>query len=209
MIVYPKIESIFKRDNKTHKFIEGKYTLPEFEYLKDNQWLFTEKVDGMNIRIIWNHKTKELLFRGRTDDAQMPMFLLEKLHILFPYDIFPMIYPNVSMCLYGEGYGAKIQKGGGNYIPNGVDFVLFDVIIMDWWLKCDSIRDIATKLKIRTVPLIDHGTLDEAVKLCKCGFRSAVGNRWGEGLVLRPLVELRTRRGDRIITKLKSKDWEK
>lgn len=209
MIVYPKIESIFKRDDKTHKFVEGKYTLPEFEYLKDNHWLFTEKVDGTNIRVIWNHETKELLFRGRTDGAQMPMFLLEKLHVLFPYDIFPKVYPDVSMCLYGEGYGAKIQKGGGNYIPDGVNFILFDVMILGWWLKRNSVRDIAKKLNIRIVPSFGIGKLSDAIRYCKCGFHSAVGNRWGEGLVLRPLVELRTRRGDRVITKLKTKDWEK
>ena len=50
---YHKIQSVFKRDIANGKIIEGKYSLPEFEYLKDNQWVFTEKVDGTNIRIIW------------------------------------------------------------------------------------------------------------------------------------------------------------
>ena len=209
MIVYPKIESIFKRDNKTHKFIEGKYTLPEFEYLKGNSWLFTEKVDGTNIRVIWNHKTGELLFRSRTDVAQMPMFLLEKLHTLFPYGKFNSLYPDVSMCLYGEGYGAKIQKGGGNYIADGVDFVLFDVMIMDWWLKHDSIMDIAKKLELKVVPFLGIGTLQQAIDDVKKGFPSVIGKHEAEGIVLKPFVELRTRRGDRIITKLKTKDWEK
>ena len=40
---YPKIQSIYKRDDKTHKFLEGQYSLPEFEYLKDNKWAATEK----------------------------------------------------------------------------------------------------------------------------------------------------------------------
>ena len=46
---YPKIQSIFKRDENTHKFIDGVFSLPEFEYLKDNLWIWTEKIDGRNI----------------------------------------------------------------------------------------------------------------------------------------------------------------
>ena len=30
MKYYPKIQSVYKRDNKTHKFIEGSFSLPEF-----------------------------------------------------------------------------------------------------------------------------------------------------------------------------------
>ena len=48
MTQYHKIQSVFKRDPNT-KFktlLEGEYSIPEFEYLKDNEWVFTEKVDG-------------------------------------------------------------------------------------------------------------------------------------------------------------------
>ncbi len=52
---YHKIQSIYLRDPETkHKrFLIGQWTLPEFEYLADNEWSFTEKVDGTNIRIYW------------------------------------------------------------------------------------------------------------------------------------------------------------
>lgn len=32
----------------------------------------------------------------------------------------------VPVTIFGEGYGVKIQKGG-NYIPDDVNFILFDV----------------------------------------------------------------------------------
>ena len=48
---YHKIQSIYKRDEKTRKFIEGQWSLPEFEYLQNNRWLWTDKVDGTNIRV--------------------------------------------------------------------------------------------------------------------------------------------------------------
>lgn len=42
---YHKIQTVFKRDMATkHKtLLIGDYSLPEFEYLKDNTWVFTEK----------------------------------------------------------------------------------------------------------------------------------------------------------------------
>ena len=38
-----------ERDEKTKKLVEGKYRDEAIEYLKDNQWQFTEKIDGTNI----------------------------------------------------------------------------------------------------------------------------------------------------------------
>lgn len=204
---YPKIQSVFKRDRKTHKFIEGKFTCSEFEYLKDNQWEFTEKVDGTNCRVDWNHETQEIRFAGRTANAQMPVFLMERLLKLFPVEKFISLYSDIPMTLYGEGYGAKIQKGGGNYKADGVDFVLFDVLIDGWWLERKNIKDIAEKLEIEVVPLVDEGPLCDAIGMVT----SMIGSRWGdfpaEGLVLKPLVGLKNRKGNRIITKIKTRDF--
>ena len=116
---YHKIQSIFKRNMEGDKrFIIGDYSTPELKYLKDNDWVFTEKVDGMNIRIMWNGK--EIIYAGRSDNAQIPMPLMYRLDELFKAKIerFIEIFSeqDSSVCLYGEGYGAKIQKGGGNYI---------------------------------------------------------------------------------------------
>lgn len=212
MIEYPKIQSIFKRDEKTHKFIEGAFTLPEFEYLKENIWIYTEKLDGTNCRIEWNPHypdslSDEIKFGGRTNNAQMPVFLFDKLRTMFTIEKIKSLYPDISMTLFGEAIGAKIQKGGGNYIPNGVDFILFDVLIDNYWLKRDSMEDIANKIGIRIVPIIGEGTLQRAIDLIKKGLKSQWGNFWAEGLVLKPKIELKDRRGQRIITKLKRRDF--
>lgn len=202
---YPKIESLFKRDDK-FKFIEGEYRLPEFEYLADCAWLFTEKLDGTNVRVMWDGE--KVRFGGRTDKAQMPVFLYDKLVEMFPVDKFKDYDP---MCLYGEGYGARIQKGGGNYIPDGVSFILFDVLIGDWWLKWEDIRDVGNKLGIDVVVAYYEGLvgkpLNEAVKMVKGYLKSAWGNFEAEGIVARPMVDLKTRAGHRVITKIKGKDF--
>ncbi|MCK4526277.1 hypothetical protein KAW18_02800 [candidate division WOR-3 bacterium] len=204
---YPKIMSIFKRDEITHNFIDGDFSLPEFEYLKDNLWVWTEKIDGRNIRVDWNRET--VRFGGKTDNAQIPSFLYNKLQEMFTIENFKRLYPDAPLCLYGEGYGAKIQ-GGGKYIPDGVGFILIDVLIDGWWLKREGIEDIASKLKIDVVPIVGGGTLMDAVTVIKsCRLKSKWGDFLVEGLVLKPKVELKTRAGDRVITKIKHKDYKK
>ena len=89
-----------------------------FEFLKSNDWVFREKVDGTNIRVMWSSLLKGVAFGGKTDDAQLPVNLLYKSQQRFDGTVnkrkFEAIFPDTDVCLYGEGYGAKIQKGGGN-----------------------------------------------------------------------------------------------
>lgn len=205
---YHKIQTVFKRDpaTKYRTLLEGQWALPEFEFLADLEWVFTEKVDGTNIRVDWDC-TERVRFGGRTDNAQIPTFLLDRLQDLFPPAKFGLLYPETPMTLYGEGYGAKIQKGGGNYIPDGQDFILFDVMIGSNYLERENVEDIAAHLEIETVPIVGTGTLLDAVELTRHGFSSLVGSQTAEGLVMRPKVELCNRMGHRIIAKIKHKDF--
>ena len=204
---YHKIESIFNRSKKG-KFVEGDRRCSEFEYLAHNTWIWTEKVNGTCMRIQWHGNTGQVRYRGKTDNAQIPFAIYEKLEEILTPSKFQLLYPETSMCLYGEGYGARIQKGGGNYISDGVSFVLFDVKIGEWWLRRPDVEDIASKLGIEVVPVVDKGTMYDAIDMVKGGFNSIWGAFPAEGLVLRPEVELRSRGGKRIITKLKTKDFD-
>jgi len=204
---YHKIQTVYLRDpeNRFKTLLEGQFALPEFEYLASNQWSFTEKIDGTNIRVGWD--CEQVLFGGRTGNTQIPTFLSARLQELFPMSKFIRLYPDTPMTLYGEGYGAKIQKGGGNYIPDGVDFILFDVMIGGNYLERHNVEDIADKLKVETVPVIGTGTLFEAVEMTREGFQSTIGTQVAEGLVMRPVVELMSRTGKRVIAKIKYKDF--
>lgn len=114
--------------------------------------------------------------------------------------------------IYGEGYGAKIQKAGGNYIANGNGFAVFDVKVDDLYLLCSARDEIAIKLGAPVVPLIGMMTLDQAIKYVREGFKSRIADNpdfMAEGLVIRNELGLKTRRGERIITKLKTCDFQK
>ena len=202
---YHKIQTVFKRnpDTKFKRLIEGDYSLPVFEYLQRNPWVFTEKVDGTNIRVMVNGGVS---FGGKTDNASIPSALVERLRTIFDpqQDAMRQMFPD-GACLYGEGYGAKIQNGG-NYSPSQ-EFVLFDVKIGQWWLERPNVEDIAAKLGVRTVPIIGEGTLLEMVEMAKQGIRSQWGDFQAEGIVARPKCELATRNGERIITKIKTRDF--
>lgn len=204
---YHKIQTLFKREMERNgkTLLEGQWTLPEFEFLAENTWVFTEKVDGTNIRVLF--KDGKIEFGGKTDSAQIPAQLVARLNERFlPLaENFQEIF-GCDACLYGEGYGAKIQKAGGNYRQDQ-DFVLFDVNVGGWWLQRSDVEDVANKLGIDVVPIIGEGTLNDAIAWAKAGITSTWGNFQAEGIVARPKTELKTRSGQRIITKIKCRDF--
>lgn len=216
---YHKINGLYKRytegPNKG-KFKDGivgdepvQFSQPEFEYLYDNTWIGTEKIDGTNIRIYYS--PSELRFEGRTDNAQIPNSLQSRLVEFFEdQNVFHEVFGEAEVVLYGEGFGSKIQAAGSKYIPGRVDFILFDVYIGRMFLKREDVDSIALRLGIKSVPSIFSGTLQEAEKIVRKGFESVVSeeSQIAEGMVLTPVGDFRDRRGNRIITKLKYKDFQ-
>lgn len=206
---YHKIETLFKRDPKTKKLIVGEYTNETVEYLKDNVWQFTEKVDGTNIRVYWDgHKVS---FGGRTDNAMIPAHLINKLNDLFSGEVneqlFEQKFGDMPVELFGEGYGPKIQSGGA--YRDDVDFILFDVMINDTYLKRESVEDIANYFGINVVPVLLEGTIQDGIDYVMNNLKStiAVNGADLEGVVGRPKVEVLDRLGRRAIVKIKRKDF--
>ena len=206
---YEKIETIFVRDEKTKKLNENIYRNETIEFLKDIDWEFTEKIDGTNIRIYWDgHKVS---YFGRTDKAQIPTQLMNKLIELFGGNIneemFEQKFGATPVMLIGEGYGAKIQKGGGDYRQDN-NFILFDVCINNKYLSRDNVNDIANYFGIESVPVIFSGNLQKGIDFVKTKPNSTIGTAKMEGLVARPKVELYDKNGNRLIVKIKVCDFE-
>ena len=207
---YHKIKNIYERDHNTKRLIEGKFTDETIEFLKDNIWQFTEKVDGTNIRIIWDgHKVS---FAGRTDKAQMPAELSNLLFEWFGGEeneqLFEQKFGSTPVIFYGEGYGKGIQNGGFYYDKQ--DFILFDVKINDNWQPRESVEDIANYFQINVVPIVLEGTLNDAVEYIKKKPFSKIAQEVYvmEGVVGRPKIELNDRCSNRVIVKIKVNDFE-
>ena len=206
---YPKIETIFNRDTEgTKKLIFGTYRDETVKYLRFNDWQFTEKIDGTNISVEWDGHA--VSFHGRTERAQIPKHLLEYLEKTFltteAEELFEQTYGDKNVILYGEGYGAKIQNGG-NY-RSDVSFILFDVLIGDNWQEREWVEKTAKMFGIDVVPVVFVGSLEEGVDYVMEHHPSTIGTAMMEGIVGRPMVEMRDRLGKRIIVKIKLEDFK-
>jgi hypothetical protein len=215
---YLKINSAFKRNASIpgNPVIPGEWSCPEFEYLANLPWRWTEKIDGTNIRLWWEGQTVTL--GGRTDRAQIPASIVEavaKLGLMDPgsWQVkWPWLTPQVdelrpSVTLYGEGYGAGIQKGGGNY-RSDAGFILFDVRVGHWWLEPYAVQEIADYFGLDTVPAYGVASPSVMWEVIKHeGLKSHFPGVEMEGIVGTPAVPLQTRSGHRLIMKMKQRDW--
>ncbi len=197
---YVKIQSLFKRDHKTNKFTD-EWSTSEIGYLANSQWDFALKMDGTNVKVGWIGG--QVKFGGRTKDAQMPTFLFDALVEMFPASRF---HTDHDLVLYGEGYGPKIN-GGGKY-RSDPSFILFDVRVGSYWLNRPDVEDVASKLGIDVVPVIGQGTLYDAIDVVKAGIHHSSPAFEDEGIVARPSVQMFDRKGQRIICKVKGRDFE-
>lgn len=240
MSEYAKIETLFERDMATFKVDPSNLKNPTYNLIKS--WDWTEKVDGTNIRCIWHPFTckaghpvfsdskfcgtcgteivervpNKVVFGGKTDNAQIHADLIKWLYENVSAQKLAAIFPESSAVIYGEGYGAGIQKGGGDYSPVK-KIIVFDVFVFDaknrlggWWLNWENTVDVAKKLGLETVPMIMRGSLQEAAELVRAGFKShcSINNlKQAEGLVGRTSETLFDKKGHRLITKIKTKDF--
>jgi len=228
---YPKIDTLYDRDGK--RFVDVKrlrLRRPEFGMIK--RWSLTEKIHGMNTRITL-FDNGEVVYGGKTDEAKMPSELLEYLKKIFTSEKMKSTFwlPNrripKSATMYGEGYGPGIVPGSGIY-RSDVAFRLFDCLIIDednnWWLERYSLEDIARKLGIKCVTLLGvinflPHSVDEIrqifidhrnrMVIVEDGGQVEFASE-GEGVVAKTYPELLfNRKGERIIWKLKIKDFER
>jgi hypothetical protein len=214
-MIYPKIETLYNR-NEEFK-VTNEFRCPEFALVKS--WLFTEKIDGTNVRVVL-FPDGLVEYRGRTDYAQMHPNLIASLNSLLPATKLQTTFEPEDgawplSILYGEGYGPKIQKGGR--YRDDISYRLFDVRVGDWWLNWTSVEEIAAALEISTVPVIGLFTdflptcRDELADLFTVGSVVAQQEKnaviEAEGIVARTDPLLFDRRGNRVMWKLKFKDF--
>lgn len=208
MSEYHKIDTLFERNKET--FVVNPDVLKSPVLGTIDTWDVTEKIDGTNIRIMLS-QDGEVAFGGRTNNANMPgdlvqylvkTFTAEKLKAALWIGGIP-----VSAVLYGEGYGPGIQKCGGLYRASK-SFILFDALVDDkWWMERDSLNEMAKSLGADVVPYLGRMNLAEIVEKVRTPFPSLIGSAQAEGVVARPIQTLFDRRGNRVIIKLKTKDF--
>jgi hypothetical protein len=210
---YPKIETLYDRDER-HRVIVGKVRMPEVALIRE--WHVSEKIDGTNLRVCFGAGSA-LSFKGRTDTSQLPAALFDVLKVIFTEAKLAEIFPDqkVEITLFGEAYGRDIQDGR-NYRPTyGVR--LFDVKVGQWWLEPENIADVALKVGVRTVPALGVvagdrlpttiADLQAIVSSSHVAIEDGGLGCRAEGIVARTVPGLFCRTGERLMWKLKFKDF--
>jgi hypothetical protein len=212
---YPKIETLYDR-NPNFTVNTSAVRCDAFKLI--NQWHVTEKVDGTNVRITML-PDGNVRFGGRTDNAQMPVSLVNFLRETVTQETMQETFqrnsgePWPTVTIFGEGYGEKIQSGG--LYRKGVSLRIFDVLVDTWWLDLDDVAEVANKLGLLTVPYLGTiGTLPRSLDdLHALVHQSEVAKADGgpgcdaEGIVARTVPGLFMRNGERLMWKLKARDF--
>lgn len=157
---YHKINTIWKRDMENKGKKKGVIMPGEFseEVVRNiRTWSLSEKIDGQCITVVVTEDDIKVF--GKTEKTQFnkahePLltyiaekFTRDKVDGIFDWD------KADKVCLYGEGFGVAIQKGG-QYLKEGQKFILFDVVIDDIWMEEESVTKFAEVLDIPRVPLL-------------------------------------------------------
>lgn len=209
---YPKIRNIYWRDMEgSKKVIQGQYENDTFMYLADLMWEGTLKLDGMNVGLVWDgHR---ITWQGRTERTGFSKPQQEYLDSLATPEMEELLeqkFGEEKAVIYGELVGKGIQACGSKYCKYGYRFVIFDVYRPDsdqWWSR-GAIQALAISLNLEWVPVVDAGSLPALVELVRKRMKDSMAHdgelEW-EGLVARPMVEIKDNKG-RVICKIKVRD---
>lgn len=252
---YPSTNNLYTRDPETHKLILGEIKVPEHAAI--GSWLVTEKVDGTNIRVLLRLdgfqdtpdgsnavRKMQVEVRGRSDRANVPGDLEAKIlqeinarwqQVFAWLQDLTMDDDTIQVCIYGEGYGAGIQKVGKQYRADDKSLRIFDVttnrvgfngdVAIEsgplWWRNWETVENAATALGLPTVPkLMDGAPTDVITEFVASNPSSLVAwydggeGTWYdpevgptmEGVVARTDPYLYDWQGHRILFKLKGAD---
>lgn len=214
---YPKINTLWKRDGK-NRVITGDYASREFRDFRDVEWTWTEKIDGTNIRLGWDGLG--WVVGGRTNNANFSNHILNALYGVCDSMTPKMqaLYPGQFVVIYGEGYGAGIQKGGGYRATPG--FIAFDALVGEGTkfgfpknqplLSGGQFTDLTDTLGLDRVQVLGQWTIAQAWNLMlEREFKSTFPGVALEGIVGRPTHGYYKRNGDVLspmLCKMKYKD---
>lgn len=207
-MLYHKIEGPFKRKVDNVKEVDRSlWRNDTVKMLADHPiWMGSEKIDGTNIRIIWDGY--RVSFGGRTERAELPGQLVQELEKQFHApgieEVFEEIFGGSTAVIFGEGYGPKIQNGGKYRGTPG--FIAFDVAINETTVSRSIARDIVSRLGADFVPEVGPTTLSHLIGLVTSGLESEFGDFLAEGFVAVPAEPLYDQRGERLIVKVKTVD---
>jgi hypothetical protein len=163
-----------------------------------------EKINGTSAHIGWNFETKKVnFFTGENHKLFVSLFdedfLIKK---------FEEIFPDQNVIIFGEHYGGKCQGMSHTY-GNESKFIGFDVKVGEYWLNVPNAEDVCNQFNIEFVAYekievtLENLTAERDKPSVQAVRNGILEPKKREGIVCRPLVEMRTNNGKRVICKYK------
>ena len=179
-------------------------------YLEDDIMLFrecyaSEKVHGSSAHISYKDGQLHFFSGGAKHDQFVAIFDHENLARVMPE-------VNDDVTVYGEVYGGSMQGMSHTY-GKELRFIAFEVKIGDYWLDVPAAESVVLRLGLEFVPYRKIRTTINSInrerdRESEVAVRRGMGHgHKREGVVLRPLIEVRKNNGDRIMAKHKADDF--
>lgn len=162
-----------------------------------------EKIHGCSSHISWKHKNKEIrYFSGGEEYCEfIKLFDTE-----FIKQKFIEIFPDKDVKIHGEAYGGT-QQGMSKTYGEELKFIVFDVKVNGMFLNVPNAEKVAKQFNLEfvdyakipcTIEAIEQEKMKDSVQAIRNGMGEG---KIREGVVLRPLIELRKNNDDRIMCK--------
>jgi len=165
-----------------------------------------EKIHGTSTHIGWKCEKKVLHFFSGGENHEKFLNLFDK---DFLTQKFEEIFPNQDVIIFGEAYGGK-QQGMSHTYGKELKFIGFDVKIDDNWLNVPSANRVCDNFNIEFVAWsktevdIEKLTVLRDSPSIQAERNGCGNNKKREGIVIRPLIEMKINNNERVICKYKS-----
>jgi len=170
-----------------------------------------EKIHGTSAHITFKETIKEgtawwtlHYFSGGAKHEQFVKLFDEELLLR----LFMRLDMKKELTVYGEAYGGK-EQGMSDTYGKVLKFIAFDVKLGENWLNISDAVQIANSLELEFVHNEIVSTNIDILDSLSCAnsvqaLRNGCGEKLREGIVLRPLIEVRKNNGERIAAKHKN-----
>ena len=163
-----------------------------------------EKIHGTSAHISWKFAEKKInFFTGENHQAFLALFNESQLKAKFEE-----VFPDIDVVIFGEHYAGKCQGMSHTYGKTS-KFIGFDVKVGDVWLNVPNAEDVCQQFNIEFVAYekievtLENLTSERDKPSVQAVRNGIVEPKKREGVVCRPLVELRSNNGERVICKYK------
>jgi len=163
-----------------------------------------EKIHGTSAHISWKFAEKKInFFTGENHQAFLALFNESQLKAKFEE-----VFPDIDVVIFGEHYAGKCQGMSHTY-GKVSKFIGFDVKVGDVWLNVPNAEDVCKQFNLEFVAYekievtLDNLTAERDKPSVQAVRNGITEPKKREGVVCRPLVELRSNNGERVICKYK------